>query len=80
VVVCYGDGAIGFTRGALPGQRNRGKNDGWVRRYAPDGTIAWTREFGTKDMDLAFGMAVLGALYPAVQAARLAPLVALQHE
>ena len=25
-------------------------------------------------------MAVLGALYPAVQAARLAPLVALQHE
>ncbi len=28
----------------------------------------------------AFAMAVLGALYPAVQAARLAPLVALQHE
>jgi putative ABC transport system permease protein len=28
----------------------------------------------------AFAMAVLGALYPAIQAARLAPLVALQHE
>ena len=28
----------------------------------------------------AFAMAVLGALYPAVQAARLEPLVALQHE
>ena len=27
-----------------------------------------------------FAMAVLGALYPAVQAARLTPLVALQHE
>ena len=31
-------------------------------------------------LGFAFAMAVLGALYPAVQAARLAPLVALQHE
>ena len=31
-------------------------------------------------LGFAFGMAVLGALYPAVQAARLAPLVALKHE
>ncbi len=56
-----GDGsffAIGFTRGALPGQRNRGGNDGWVRRYGSDGTIVWTREFGTDKGDLAFGMAV----------------------
>ena len=28
----------------------------------------------------AFGMAILGALYPAVRAARLTPLSALQHE
>ena len=56
-----GDGsffAIGFTRGALPGQRNRGKDDGWVRRYGSDATIVWTREFGTKQTDLAFGMAM----------------------
>lgn len=56
-----GDGsffAIGFTLGALPGQRNHGGNDGWVRRYGSDGTITWTREFGTSDQDLAFGMAV----------------------
>jgi putative ABC transport system permease protein len=31
-------------------------------------------------LSFAFAMAVLGALYPAVQAARLAPRVALQHE
>jgi putative ABC transport system permease protein len=31
-------------------------------------------------LGFAFGMAVLGALYPAVRAARLTPLVALQHE
>ena len=31
-------------------------------------------------LGFAFAMAVLGALYPAVQAARLAPRVALQHE
>jgi putative ABC transport system permease protein len=31
-------------------------------------------------LGFAFAMAVLGALYPAVQAARLTPLVALQHE
>jgi ABC-type lipoprotein release transport system permease subunit len=28
----------------------------------------------------AFGMAALGALYPALRAGRLAPLAALQHE
>jgi putative ABC transport system permease protein len=31
-------------------------------------------------LSFAFAMAVLGALYPAIQAARLAPRVALQHE
>jgi putative ABC transport system permease protein len=31
-------------------------------------------------LGFAFAMAVLGALYPAIQAARLAPRVALQHE
>ncbi len=31
-------------------------------------------------LGFAFGMAVLGALYPALRAARLTPLVALQHE
>jgi putative ABC transport system permease protein len=31
-------------------------------------------------LSFAFAMAVLGALYPAVQAARLAPRVAMQHE
>jgi len=38
-----------------------------------------TAIFG-RALGFAFGMAVLGALYPAVQAARLAPLVALKHE
>jgi putative ABC transport system permease protein len=38
-----------------------------------------TAIFG-RALGFAFGMAVLGALYPAVQAARLSPRVALQHE
>ena len=38
-----------------------------------------TAIFG-RALGFAFGMAVLGALYPAIQAARLAPLVALKHE
>jgi putative ABC transport system permease protein len=38
-----------------------------------------TAIFG-RALGFAFGMAVLGALYPAIQAARLSPLVALQHE
>ena len=39
-----------------------------------------TRRSSPVRSGFAFAMAVLGALYPAVQAARLAPLVALQHE
>ena len=39
-----------------------------------------TRRSSPAALGFAFAMAVLGALYPAVQAARLTPLVALQHE
>ena len=39
-----------------------------------------TRRSSARALGFAFGMAVLGALYPAIQAARLSPLVALQHE
>ncbi len=38
-----------------------------------------TAIFG-RALGFAFGMAVIGALYPAIQAARLSPRVALQHE
>jgi hypothetical protein len=52
--------AIGFTTGALKGQRNRGGDDGFVRAFTPDGDRIWTSEFGTPSEDLAFGMAVWG--------------------
>jgi hypothetical protein len=37
----------GQTDGTLPGQVSAGGIDNFVRKYDPDGTVAWTRQFGT---------------------------------
>lgn len=36
---------VGFTNGALQGG-NTGGSDAFVRRYDPEGTVLWTRQFG----------------------------------
>ncbi len=59
----------GWTDGAFPGYPNAGLLDIFVRRYGPDGNEAWTRQFGTPNIDGAFaalatgsGVVVAGAL------------------
>ena len=47
----------GWTRGSLEGV-NAGGADAFVRKYDPDGTVVWTRQFGTSDDDFARGVAV----------------------
>jgi hypothetical protein len=41
----------GQTAGTLPGQVSAGGIDNFVRKYDPDGNVAWTRQFGTPGDD-----------------------------
>jgi hypothetical protein len=57
----------GTTEGALPGQTQAGSGDAFVRKYSPDGTELWTRQFGTPLSDESFAVAtdVAGNVYVA---------------
>jgi len=48
----------GCADGALPGQTHKGEFDVFVRKYRPNGSLAWTRQFGTSGFDCATGIAV----------------------
>jgi len=48
----------GCSDGALPGQTHKGELDVFVRKYRPNGSLAWTRQFGTSSNDCAGGVAV----------------------
>jgi hypothetical protein len=43
----------GQTYGALPGTTNRGPSDAFVRKFSPQGSTLWTRQFGTNKDDAA---------------------------
>jgi hypothetical protein len=45
----------GITNGSLEG-KNRGKEDIFIVKYNPDGSQAWTRQFGTDSTDMAQGI------------------------
>lgn len=47
----------GQTNGALPGQTQVGAWDAFVRKYAGNGDVLWTRQFGENDTDIT-GLAV----------------------
>ena len=47
---------VGLTRGALPGQTHLGKSDAYVRKYDGDGDELWTRQFGSRGLDMADGV------------------------
>jgi hypothetical protein len=48
----------GQTSGALPGETSAGGTDAFVRMYSSDGTVIWTRQFGSTTNDYAFSVAV----------------------
>mgnify|MGYP002620031772 CR=1 FL=1 len=48
----------GAIIGALPGQVHEGDQDAFVRRYDADGTLVWTHQFGTEQLDEALAVAV----------------------
>jgi hypothetical protein len=37
----------GRADAALPGQSAAGTSDGFVRKYLPDGSVGWTKQFGS---------------------------------
>lgn len=58
--VAYASGAVyvaGETSGHLAGQTSVGREDAWVQKYTPDGTLLWTRQFGTTAVDFGYGVA-----------------------
>ena len=48
----------GATQGALPRQTGAGDADGFLRKYAFDGTEMWTRQFGTRESDEVLAMTI----------------------
>jgi hypothetical protein len=56
---------VGSTFGTLSGQASAGDFDVFVRKFDPNGTTVWTRQFGSADFDEAFGVAVdsVGSIY-----------------
>jgi hypothetical protein len=48
---------VGRAGADLPGASGAGGSDAFVRKYANDGTVLWTRQFGTPDRDGAAGVA-----------------------
>lgn len=49
---------VGATFGAFPGYTNMGEEDAFVRKYASDGTLLWTRQFGSLDFESVSGVSV----------------------
>ncbi|HET7309352.1 MAG TPA: hypothetical protein VFJ54_04410, partial [Actinomycetota bacterium] len=47
----------GSTTGELSDGTPQGESDGFLRKYLPNGTEVWTRQFGTADYDAVYGMA-----------------------
>ena len=52
----YGLYVAGSTTGELPDGTQPGESDGFLRKYPPNGTQVWTRQFGTADYDAVYGM------------------------
>jgi hypothetical protein len=48
---------VGTTEGALEGPSS-GQRDAFIRRYSPDGRVAWTRQFGTPGREGMYAAAV----------------------
>jgi hypothetical protein len=48
----------GEVDGELPGQISRGNSDAFVRKYDSSGNEIWTCQFGTSEIDAAYGVAI----------------------
>ncbi len=62
-VAADGSGAYvaGLTTGTFPGQTSAGGADAYLQKYDQDGTLIWTRQFGTSGTDEPRGLAADGS-------------------
>jgi hypothetical protein len=67
-IASYADNVYigGLVAAALPGQPYAGSGDSFVRRYNSEGTLIWTRQFGTSGFDSVYAIAVDGTGVSAV--------------
>jgi hypothetical protein len=49
-------GVVGWTDGVLAGQASSGGRDAFVRKFGPDGSLAWSHQFGTRGADNAMAV------------------------
>ena len=49
---------VGITGDALPGQKTFGEADAFLRKYDSEGTVLWTRQFGSDRRDFAAAVSV----------------------
>ncbi|MBK6579629.1 MAG: hypothetical protein IPG17_26275 [Sandaracinaceae bacterium] len=49
---------VGSTYGAFPGQTQLVEADVFIRKFDADGTVLWTRQFGTTNIDWAKAVAI----------------------
>jgi hypothetical protein len=52
---------IGLTAGVLPSQASAGAIDAFARKFNANGTVSWTRQFGTAGDDIGQAVAVDGS-------------------
>ena len=50
----------GYTDGNLSGEGNAGSYDAWVAKYDSEGNQQWIEQFGTAELDNAYGISVSG--------------------
>lgn len=50
----------GYTDGNLSGEGNAGSYDAWVAKYDSEGNQIWLEQFGTNELDNAYGISVSG--------------------
>lgn len=48
----------GYVTDTLEGQTHLGSDDAFVRKYARDGSVVWTVQFGTNSIDRVYGLTV----------------------
>jgi hypothetical protein len=58
VVNASGVYVAGTTQGTLPGMTAAGDSDCFVRKYDMNGSVVWTRQFGTSESDEVLSMAI----------------------
>lgn len=51
---------VGYTLGIFPGQTQSGYIDAFIKKYDNNGNELWTRQFGTSEDAVAYGVAVDG--------------------